>query len=217
VRAAIESAGDAEIVLGGGEPALNPRLLDYVRLARGDVAIETNGVAFADPVFADALRDAGLKRARVGLHGSDESISSSITRAPGTWAKTLLGLDHLHQRSIELTIAIRLCAANVDDVERIVALARTRWPGSAIELAPVIDDDRHAVPHDALIALLERLPREIAIAACLPPCVSRLPIASVVDGVKVAACLRCRRERECGGVPRAYGERYGIAALVPET
>src|SRR5439155_16755168 len=92
VRAAIESAARerAVVVLSGGEPTLNPRLLDYVRLARrlGAAAVElqTNGTRLAHARLATALAEAGLDGAMVSLHGATAAISDAVTGAPGTFA-----------------------------------------------------------------------------------------------------------------------------------
>src|SRR4029077_4373803 len=81
VRAAIERAGSegADLVLSGGEPTLNPRLVEYVRLAKrvgvSAVEVQTNATRLAERGLARALADAGLDRAMVSLHGSTAELS----------------------------------------------------------------------------------------------------------------------------------------------
>jgi hypothetical protein len=137
VRAAIERAGAerAALVLSGGEPTLNPRLVEYVRLAKrvgvSTVELQSNATRFADPGLARALADAGLDRAMISLHGSTAELSDAITGAPGTFAFTVRGIDELVQTPVDVRLNFVFCQANREDFPRFVDFVAGRWPSVA--------------------------------------------------------------------------------------
>jgi len=134
VRAAIERAGAerAALVLSGGEPTLNPRLTDYVRLAKRvgvrTVELQTNATRLAERGLAPALAEAGLDRAMVSLHGSTAPLSDDITGAPGTFADTVRGIDALVETAIHVRLNFVFCQANRDDFPSFIDFVAGRWP-----------------------------------------------------------------------------------------
>jgi hypothetical protein len=138
VRAAIESAAAerAVVVLSGGEPTLNPRLVEYVesakRLGASAVELQTNAIRLADGGLARALAGAGLDRAMVSLHGSTAAISDAVTGAPGTFASTVRGIDALLASAVRVRLNFVFCQANRQDFPRFVDLVAQRWPAAAI-------------------------------------------------------------------------------------
>ena len=138
VRQAIESAGreGAVVVLSGGEPTLNARLVEYVQLAKRHgaraVELQTNAIRLADPALTGALEGAGLDRAMVSLHGSNAEISDAITAAPGTFAATVQGIDQLVQTAVRVRLNFVFCQTNRTDFPRFVDFVAARWPQAAI-------------------------------------------------------------------------------------
>ena len=137
VRAAIEAAGReaAVLVLSGGEPTMNPRLLDYVRLAKAagvrGIELQTNATRL-DAAVAGALVEAGVEQATVSLHASTAELSDAITGAPGTFVQTLRGLDALAPLPLRVQINYVFCQANRDDFPNVVELVVARWPRAGI-------------------------------------------------------------------------------------
>jgi pyruvate-formate lyase-activating enzyme len=134
VRAAIERAGSegADLVLSGGEPTLNPRLVEYVRLAKrvgvSAVELQTNATRLAERGLARALADAGLDRAMVSLHGSTAELSDAITGAPGTFVTTVRGIDELVQTPVHVRLNFVFCQANREDFPGFIDFVAGRWP-----------------------------------------------------------------------------------------
>jgi len=249
VRAAIRSAAErgVKITLSGGEPTLHPRLVEFVRLARElggrPVQLQTNAVRLDDAALALALHDAGVGEAFVSLHGSTAALSDAVTSAPGTFARTVVGLDHLHAlEGLSLIINFVICESNLHDVPSFVRLVGARWPRAYLNVsfvAPstdVVPRDRDLVPRysDALPFLVEAL-REAeqlglrvggfdsmcGIPLCLVPSgaegffrAEALPPG--FDGgefVKASACERCALSGRCFGVRRGYAELHGTDEL----
>jgi pyruvate-formate lyase-activating enzyme len=138
VRAAIERAARERsvVVLSGGEPTLNPRLVDYVQLAKrlgaASVELQTNGTRLAHAGLAAALAEAGLDGAMISLHGSTAAISDAVTAAPGTFVATLSGIDALVRTPVRVRLNFVFCQANREDFPRFVDLVAERWPTAGI-------------------------------------------------------------------------------------
>jgi len=106
----------AALSLSGGEPTLNPRLLAYIaratELGIERLDLQTNAVRMSDAGYASALAAAGLRTAFVSLHGTTAATSDRVTSAPGTFAKTVLGIKNLLGAGILARLNFVLCGYN---------------------------------------------------------------------------------------------------------
>src|SRR5262249_34153123 len=134
IREAIIDAGrrGARITISGGEPTLNPKLIDYLRLARhhsqAPVELQSNAIRFADVQFAQAVTAAGVDEVFVSLHGSTAEISDAVTDAPGTFVKTIAGIDNLAQPDVVLGLNFVMCERNYRDLPDYIRFVHRRWP-----------------------------------------------------------------------------------------
>lgn len=141
VLAAIDAiaAQRGSLALSGGEPTLNPRLLEYIRYAKAagvaEVELQTNATRVAQDDLAKQLADAGVDRAFVSLHGLDSETSDAVTEAPGTFAQTMLGLDALARTSVALRINFVLCQRNHHQFPDFVRMVAERWPQAAVNVS----------------------------------------------------------------------------------
>jgi pyruvate-formate lyase-activating enzyme len=248
VRAAIVAIAHrgGMLALSGGEPTLNPRLAEYVRLgkregARG-IELQTNAIRLADATLTRELQEAGVDEALVSLHGSTAAISDSVTAAPGTFDKTVRGVDALLASGIRVRLNFVFCAANRDDFPDFVALVARRWPAAVITFS-FVGSHTDVVPRSA--ALIPRyadiFPALVAgldagraagltilgfesmcgLPLCLVPDGARgyfaLPeIAAGADGgefLKTETCAACALTSRCWGLRRGYAELYGTDEL----
>ena len=248
VRAAILDATGrgVRVVLSGGEPTLNPRLVEYVALVRSRssrlIELQTNAVRLDDRELVARLVEAGLDRAFVSLHGATAAVSDAVTGAPGTFARTLIGLDHLCATGIEVTVNFVVCTRNLDELMPLVRLAAARWPGAHVNVSFVapssdlVPADRDSIPRysDALpvIAGALALARSLGVIThgldsmcgvplCLLPAGVRdaLDLQEIPPGfdegefLKVDACGGCAFATRCFGVRRRYAALYGTSEL----
>jgi wyosine [tRNA(Phe)-imidazoG37] synthetase (radical SAM superfamily) len=100
VRAQIESySGRDEILFTSGEPTLNPRLETYIRWAvqagYRTIGVITNGRRLSYRAYALSLLSAGLNKLTVSIHGADAKTHDALTRARGSFAQTLAGLENI--------------------------------------------------------------------------------------------------------------------------
>ena len=109
--------------LSGGEPTLNPRLQEYIALARDlgvpELELQTNAVKMADPEYAQSLFDAGLRQAFVSLHGITAKVSDRVTAAPGTFDRTIQGIRNLRALGVQVRLNFVLCGYNVEELARL--------------------------------------------------------------------------------------------------
>lgn len=237
------------VVLSGGEPTLDPRLEEWVRLARAEGAVEvelqTNAIRLADDGRARALAAAGLDQAFVSLHGSRAEVGDAVTSAPGTWERTVRGIDALVAAGVRTRLNFVFCEKNREDFPRVVELVAERWPGAVLVVsfvAPstdVVPRTPELVPRytdvmPSLVRGLERA-RELGVAIdgfesmCgIPLCLvpgeiakewSRL--AAIPEGfdrgemADAEACRACALRTRCFGLRRGYAELHGTSELRP--
>lgn len=148
---------DATVNFTGGEPTLRRDLPDLVRYAKTvhikRVVLQTNATRFADSDYVRKLVDAGLDDALVSFHSCVPEISDKLTGAPGTWKKTVAGIQNALQIGIPITTNIVLTTENVGHLSDTVRFALTHFGGlSGIILSPL-------QPHGDLLNHLELLPR----------------------------------------------------------
>ena len=228
--------------LSGGEPTLNPRVCDYVRLGKteGAVAVElqTNAMKLADEGLTRALEDAGLDVAFVSLHAARAEISDVITRAPGTFAKTVRGIDALSKTKIHVRLNFVFCEPNKNEFPDFVRLVAARWPRAEINVSiasaftDLVPRTAELIPRysEVLPALEEglALAREANLTIlgfesmcgmplCLAPIDKRgqLGLAEIPTGhdggefVRTEACSQCDLATRCFGLRRSYAELHG--------
>lgn len=244
VRAAILEAAavGARVVISGGEPTLNAKLVEYVALARQatghEVQIQTNAILLDDAARVDALVAAGVGDAFVSLHAATADVSDGITEAPGTFVRTLVGIDNLHARGVRVMLNFVLCVANRGHLRQVIELVAARWPrarlsfsfvAASTDIVPLTKDliPRYSDVLPEIADALEasaRLGVEVhgfdtmcGVPLCLVPsgaedffALDEIPAGS--DGgefVRPEACSRCDLASRCFGVRRRYAELHG--------
>lgn len=248
IREAIVDAGGrgARITISGGEPTLNPKLAEYIRLAkqhsRGPVELQSNAMRFADAEFAREIIAAGVDEVFVSLHGSTAEISDEITEAPGTFVKTVAGLDNLARLEVVLGLNFVMCERNYRDLPDYVRFVHGRWPAAQVSLSFVapssdlVPMQRDLVPRysDVLPYLREALGAAAALGLWVAPLDSmcglplclwptpldesllRADIPAGFDGgefLKTETCQACAAQSKCYGLRRRYAQLHGVGEL----
>ncbi|HEY1691394.1 MAG TPA: radical SAM protein [Polyangiaceae bacterium] len=247
VEAAIRAAGakGARIVLSGGEPTLDPRIVEWVRLARsvteGRLVLQTNAVRLDDPSLVARLEEAGLDEAFVSLHGATAAVSDAVTEAPGTFVRTVAGIDRLHASRIAVVLNYVVCEKNRHEIVDHVRALATRWPRATLNVS-FVGPSTDLVPRDP--ALVPRYTDAVPFIAAAVDEAARLgvpvigfesmcglPLCLVPGGVRALAltdipegfdkgeflktdeCARCSLEPRCYGIRRGYAEIHGTSEL----
>jgi MoaA/NifB/PqqE/SkfB family radical SAM enzyme len=242
VLQAIEAVGreKAVLVLSGGEPTLNPRLVEYIRLGKAcgasAVELQTNATRLGAPGRARELEAAGLDRAMVSLHGSTAEVSDGITGVRGTFAATLEGIDALAGTSIRVRLDFVFCQANRLDFPGFVELVAARWPEVGIVFSfvgshtDVVPRTKALIPSftEVMPSLLEGLARArdaglwvsgfdsmCGLPLCLVPAEERPASAegAVPDSSGAGEFVKSEVCAGCSERSRCWGVRRGYAEL----
>ena len=87
------------LVMTGSEVTLRRDLPELARAARESgfehVRIQTHGMRLADPSYCRELVDAGVDEYFVSVTAADAASHDAITAVPGSFERTLLGLENL--------------------------------------------------------------------------------------------------------------------------
>lgn len=112
----------AEVTFSGGEPTLFRRLPDLIGEVRARgvsrVNIETNAMLFRKPEVTAAYREAGLTDAFVSLHAAEAGVSDALTKVPGGFAQTLVGIRNLLGAGVPVVLNYVISTANLGDLAR---------------------------------------------------------------------------------------------------
>lgn len=118
----LAASGAKSITFCGGEPTLHKQLPELVARAHQvhgmTVRLHTNAVRFRDAGYTRALAQAGLSSLLVSLHSADAQVSDSMTRARGTWQRTVQGLHALLDAGMSVSINCVVERANVEGLEQ---------------------------------------------------------------------------------------------------
>jgi sulfatase maturation enzyme AslB (radical SAM superfamily) len=198
--------------------------------------LQTNAIRMADADYARDIISAGLKEVAVSLHGSTAEISDSITEAPGTFEKTIVGLDNLHAAGVPIDLTFVICQRNMHDLVPYVQLVASRWPKAWVNIAFVapssdlVPRDSDLVPrYSDVVPFLSEALREakrlklnvgVFESMCgLPLCLLPEDVAHYAERtdetagyengsfVKTEACAKCAAESKCYGLRRGYFAR----------
>jgi MoaA/NifB/PqqE/SkfB family radical SAM enzyme len=228
------------LVLSGGEPTLDPHLVEHVRLGKRlgarEIELQTNAVRLASGPLARELVQAGVDTAFVSLHGATAEIGDSVTEAPGTFVHTLAGIRALLDAGARVRVNYVLCELNRHEFPAFVDLVAERFAGAAITVSFVgmstdlVPRTRALVPRyaDVLPALEEGLRRAAAhgiavggfdsmcgLPLCLVPDDRRefFGLAEVPHGYDRGEFVHPAPCDECVLKPRCFGLRRAYARM----
>ncbi len=242
IVAAIDEIGalGGILALSGGEPTLNPRLLEYVERGRDagarEIELQTNATRLAGTDLAHRLSDTGVSHAIVSLHGATAETSDFITDAPGTFDQTLLGLDALLQTPIRVRLNYVFCHANRSEFPAYVDMVAARWPGVSLTISfvasstDVVPHTRELMPRyaDVMPFLAEGVRRArvaglnvtgfesmCGLPLCLVPedVTAYAGLAEIPAGLDRGEFLKPAPCQTCEASARCFGVRRGYAAL----
>jgi hypothetical protein len=244
----LRAAGARRLSISGGEPTLDPALDRYIRRARElgfeAVTLETNAIRFAKPGLAERLREAGLGDCFVSLHSGDAATSDAITRAPGTFARTVAGIKALLAARVPVRLNCVMTREGLDHLEGVPDFIHAELGAhpylQGLMLSQPTDPFEPAllpavVPEPArLRAVLPKVIERafalgIAVSGLDGPCGPPLcafgadrritalaPIPEPLDGrTYLPACAACAVRPACFGVRLADAQLYGDACVQP--
>jgi radical SAM protein with 4Fe4S-binding SPASM domain len=127
--------GTLFLTISGGEIFLRKdffELLEYARLLHFDVSLKTNAL-LVDAERSVRLRELGVRRVQVSLYSADPSVHDRVTCVPGSFARTLAGVQRLKAAGLLVKLACPLMNHNLAGYRAVMALA------AELELPYVMD------------------------------------------------------------------------------
>jgi len=233
----------------GGEPTLSKDLVHYIRVASRlgirDIELVTNGTLLDGEDKVRPLKEAGLNRAFVSLHGHDELVSRRATSKIGDHARTVRAIDALVALRVDTEINHVISSINYPYLPRFAVFVAERWKRRVGVSFAFVTPQFRALDHTALVpkisdvmpylrramrTMVDRgVPFTVGSRQGIPPCFLGEYVAwSDVFHVAARAhaedepqkilgprCGSCRFVRVCTGLWKPYAERYGFDELVP--
>ena len=133
----LAEVGTLFLTLTGGELFLRRDWLTIARRARGlgfALRLFSNGTLIDDGVADDV---AALPAAvEISLYSMDEATFEEITQRPGSFAKTLRGIELLRDRAVEVLLKTPMMMHNYRDLDAIAAYAER--VGAGFHASPTI-------------------------------------------------------------------------------
>jgi MoaA/NifB/PqqE/SkfB family radical SAM enzyme len=105
------------VILTGGEPTLHPELPKIAAYASEQglhVRMITNGTRLADPEFARAVAEAGVKIAHISVYSIRPEVEEVLRGTPGTLEKAYAAVRNAHEYGIEININCVINKLNAD-------------------------------------------------------------------------------------------------------
>ena len=125
------------VCITGGEPTLNPNLIEYIKMLKTDnirkVCLQTNAVLLHREEKASALARAGLDFALVSLHSHRPDISDMLTGLAGSFDKTIEGISNLRKNGVLVLISHVINSFNYKNLPEFVKFA-----ASSLERTPIV-------------------------------------------------------------------------------
>lgn len=151
------------LILTGSEITLRRDLPDLARRARAagfeHVRIQTHGMHLAQEAYCDSLVDAGVDEYFVSVAGSDAETHDTITTVPGSFDKTLRGLEILDRHTNVMTLtntvvtkrSYRLLPAVVERLAHLRRLVQMEfwvyWPMSEADDKDLVAANGEILPY----------------------------------------------------------------------
>ncbi len=119
--------GSRRVIITGGEPTLNPYLIEAIRYAKSigfkEIILRTNGRLFCYREQAVSAVGAGVNAFEVSLHGHQAPLHEYITRAAGSFLQTWGGIKNLVALGQSVVCATVICRPNFRHLPDIARLA----------------------------------------------------------------------------------------------
>ena len=165
-RILIENARDRKwsgLILTGSEITLNKELPELARAARNNgfdhVRIQTHGMRLAQESYLAELIDAGVDEFFVSVAGCDAASHDAITEVPGSFEKTVHGLENLEKHpgvtsitnSVVTAESYQLLPRIVQALEHLKRLSQMEfwiyWPMNEDDVKGLIPNHLTILPH----------------------------------------------------------------------
>jgi radical SAM protein with 4Fe4S-binding SPASM domain len=165
----LAAAGTLFLTLTGGEVLSRRDFCDIVdaAAARGfAVKILSNATMVTDEI-ARRWHDAGVLEVSVSIYGADAATHDAVTDLPGSFARTMAGIERLRAVGIKVALKTPLMTLNGAGARDVHALARAAGMPCRFDATITPKNDGATGPlalqlqHDALVEILSKPPFDV--------------------------------------------------------
>ncbi|MCU7935312.1 MAG: radical SAM protein [Candidatus Thiodiazotropha sp. (ex Dulcina madagascariensis)] len=119
-------SNETMVVLTGGEPLLRRDLEQLVAHGSGlglSMVVGTNGVLLNEDRVT-TLKQAGVMGIGISLDSLDPQSHDTFRGCPGSWEKTLAGMDHCRKHNLPFQVHFSVTEQNAHEVESMIDFAK---------------------------------------------------------------------------------------------
>jgi MoaA/NifB/PqqE/SkfB family radical SAM enzyme len=133
------------VIFSGGEPTLSPLLFSAIVMAKKMnftmIQLQTNALRLTDNNFVKELKNCGLDQAFIPILSHQPEIADELTALPGSWQKTISGINNLLSEEIGVRINIVINSKNYKKLLSLVKFIADKFPGiQGIDFSFVVSD-----------------------------------------------------------------------------
>jgi hypothetical protein len=217
-----------EVTFVGGEPLLDPALVNHVAEARGmgfvRAGIQSNGRGLGDDSIVASLAAAGLTDVHLSVHGADAAVHDYHTGIPGSLARALDTVGAARSSGVTVVVATVLTRSNFRSLAPLPKLFASKGVAAWLVAVPAVAGrarggfDR-VVPRLGLALPFALSALDSARALGVEPFVSGAPRCMLGPLARRAlpeparayapACEGCPARASCPGLDGVYLARFG--------
>lgn len=150
-----EARKGERIVISGGETTLSRDLLKILHLAKDkgltNIELQSNGETLAEAGFARDLMKAGVKEFNINMPSHLERLNDRITQTPGSFKKTIKGLQNLINLKARIRLTCIIHSLNYATLEDYYRFVRVNLKGIAIVVMNFIQVEGGAKENPGLV------------------------------------------------------------------
>lgn len=219
----------AHLTITGGEPFLVGKdVFPFIGFLRDkfdstEFLFLTNGRVFSLPSYINLLKENAPNNSifAIPIHGSFAELHDSITRAPGSFRQTLIGIKNLLREGFRVELRIVVSKLNLHDFSKIAELVASEIPN--VEYVSIIamemtgnahrEKDKLWIPYSEVASgistgVMHLVQRGINVKLynfplCTVPAEYRALCEKSISSEKVRfaeTCEHCAMRSACGGV-----------------
>ena len=140
IKKAVDTFADIgvlNVVLSGGEPLLHPRIFDIIKYIRSkpmSCIIFTNGTLITEEIVKK-FKELSLVSVAISLDGATPKTNDSFRGIPGSFEKTVNGINMLQEAGIPVRINVCLHRGILDEIDDLLGLFK-EWEITDYSVAP---------------------------------------------------------------------------------
>ncbi len=130
------------IGFGGGEPTIRKDIINLVGFAKKigfeTIRIQTNGIVLSYKSFCENLIAAGVNFLKFSIHGHKPEIHDTLTKLPGSFKKSVSGLENVHSLEVRTEVDIVINKLNYKFLPQIIEFfSISKGVGSFVLIYPM--------------------------------------------------------------------------------